>query len=431
MTPADAIIGILAAVAAIAAVLGKPKTAIASAAATAACAVSWNRLRAPDPMTRQSYSIDEIKAMLAERADEVAQRYAPPAAGSYTDKGTYFTLCPWRADRHVGSFVVNLTGPLAGTFHDFATGEHGDMIDLIRLALGCDIREALREARAMLGLQNESPEQTARRKDAAEASRRRRAEAAAEAKAKDEARARQASAVWLSGQARIDGTPVARYLADARAIDLSRLPRPPGAIRYLKDCFYRHIDPETGEVTEARLPAMVAAMSRAGGTVAVHRTYLAIGPDGRWGKADLPEQKKILGPFRGAAIRVWAGIGPRGGHTPLAKAGPDQHVYITEGIEDALTAAMILPHARILAAATLGNIGAVELPANVSRVTIIGDRDAGDQARQALDRGIAAHAAQGREVRLWLAPEASGAKDINDYWRALLAGEQSRKEGAA
>lgn len=382
-------------------------------------------------MTRQSYSIDQIKQMLADRVTEAAERYAPAVAGSYTDKGVYFTLCPWRADRNVGSFVINLHGPRAGTFHDFATGEHGDMIDLIKNSLNISTRDAIGEARAFLGLVNESPAQIARRKTAAEEAKRRRAKAIKDAKEKEEARAKQARAIFLSAREGLAGTPVAKYLAEARGLDLSTLPREPKAMRYLRDCYYSHMDKETGEIIQGKFPAMVSGMVLGSKIVALHRTYIAIGPNGCWGKADLPETKKILGPYKGAAIRVWAGIGPRGGHTPLSKAGPGQHVYIAEGIEDALTAAMLLPHARHLAAGTLGNIAALVLPENVSKITIIGDRDAGTQAQDALKRAIEVHAAQGREVRLWQAPEASGAKDINDYWRALQKTGGKVSEGAA
>jgi hypothetical protein len=382
-------------------------------------------------MTRQSYTIDELKRMLAERVEDVAARYAPAAPGSYVDKGVYYTLNPGRADRRVGSFVINFGGPRRGHWHDFATAEHGDMLDLIQLALGCDIRDALREARQFLGLQSQSPEDVARRKAQLEAAKARRAEAERQAREDAAAIAKRAHGLWLAAEVPSPHGPVARYLRDTRGIELDRLPRWPQAIRYMPQCFWTETDPETGEVLEAKLPAMVAAVNLGKRIVALHRTYLEMRSDGSWGKAPVAKAKKVMGEYRGGAIRVWAGLGPKGGHpVALNKAGPDQHVFLTEGIEDALTAAMLLPEARILAAISLSNLAAVELPRNVSRVTLIADRDEGAQAQEALQRAIEAHARAGREVRLWQPPEGSGAKDLNDVWQQRRAGERANK-GAA
>lgn len=381
-------------------------------------------------MSRQAFTIEELRAMLTARADEVAERYAPPAPGSYRDRGQYFTLNPWRGDRSVGSFVVNVGGPRQGTWHDFASKEHGDLIDLIRLALNTDMAGALREVRAFLGLQHMSPEDEARRRAQAEEGRRRAEARRREAEAEAIRRARQARAIWLGARDAGPTCPVGLYLA-GRDIDMRALPRWPNALRYDPACYWSETDPETGEVREARLPAMVAAVTREGQTVAVHRTYLAQ-RGGRWAKAAVPRVKKVLGDFRGGAIRIWAGIGPRGGHpVPLAQAPGGQCVHIAEGIEKALLFALINPQARILSAISLSNFGQVELPPNVGRVVLIGDRDDNPEARAALDRAVQMHAAAGREVALWQPPHPH--KDINDYWGALLTEgrAQHRQEGAA
>jgi hypothetical protein len=63
---------------------------------------------------------------------------------------------------------------------------------------------------------------------------------------------------------------------------------------------------------------MVAAVQRGADILAVHRTYLA----GPWLKADVDPVKACLGPIRGGAIRLSAGVGP---------------LTVAEGIETALT----------------------------------------------------------------------------------------------
>jgi hypothetical protein len=375
------------------------------------------------------HSIEQIKAMLLERVESVAQHYAPPAPGSYIDRGDWFTLNPGRADKSVGSFVVHMHGPRAGTWKDFATGDGGDLLDLIRLARGGTIVDALREARLFLGLSQIDGAALRARERAAEDAKRRRQEAERAHNEKAEAARRYAHRLWLSGQARIEGTPVARYLA-GRGIDLAGLPRPVRALRYVPQLPYRHVDPDTGEVIEGRWPAMVAmATDHTGTPRACHRTWLALQPDGRVTKAPVPVAKKVVGNIRGAAVNLWRGgdAGPRGGEPPaLRDCAPGSHVYISEGIEDALSAVMIDPGLRVLAAYSLSNLGAVQLPRNVSDVTLIADNDLGQQAKDQLRRAIEAHQRAGRRVRVW---QARDGKDLNEALQAAAA--RRRAEGAA
>jgi hypothetical protein len=382
------------------------------------------------PARAHTHSLDDIKDMLLARIDQVVDRYAPPAPGSYTDRHLYFTLNPGRADRSVGSFCVNLSGPKAGRWNDFATGHHGDLIDLIALSLGLSLSDAVREARAFLGLQTRDPAAVRAQEAAAARARARRAEAERDAAAEAERRAKQAEAIYLSATAGLLGTPVERYLA-GRGIDLRALPCLPGAIRYHAGLHHQAetVDPETGEVTtaRARLPGMVAAIvGRLGRIVAVHRTYLAIGADGQWQKAALPSAKKVLGDYRGGSIRLSNGIGPRGGRdVPLAQCRPGTRVYIAEGIETALSVVALLPDARVLACISLSNMGAVLLPPNVAEVVLLSDGDQNDQARAAFDAAVQAHAKAGRTVRVWRS-EVPG-EDLND----ALQRELRQRRGAA
>lgn len=389
---------------------------------------------------RQTYSLEQIKDMLTAQADSVAQRYAPPASGSYTDKGVYFTLNPGRADRSVGSFCIRVSGPKAGRWNDYANGTHGDLIDLIALSLGLSASDAIREARAFLGLEHETPELRRARDAAAAAQKARRQDE--ERRQKDEAarRRKRAEALWLSAQDQIAGTPVELYLR-GRGIDLRALGHQPRAIRYHAACrfFHREDDPETGEVFEVNLPlpAMVTAIvDGSGALMAAHRTYLGLRPDGRWGKAEIANPrngailppKKVYGDFKGGCIRLGNGIGPRGGYAGrLADCPPGTRVYIAEGIETALSARVLRPEARVLAAVSLANMGQIVLPANVAEVVLITDRDDHPQAVAQLERAIAAHAAQGRLVMTW-ASDRPG-EDLNDALMRVR-NEQEQPEGA-
>lgn len=367
---------------------------------------------------RQTVSLDLIKEMLLDQVEAVVYRYAPPAKGSHELRGRYFTLNPGRADRSVGSFHVQLSGPRAGRWVDYATGDHGDVIDLIALSLGCNLSDAVREARSYLGLQTASPADIRRRQEAAARSTAQRAEAArqeAQARARG---ARRARALWLSGQASLRGTPVEAYLRDRRGIDLAAIGRQPASLRFLHSCRYEHVDPDTGEVVEGSWPAMLACIvSGKGEITACHRTWLAIADDGRWDKAPVPAPKKVLGDYAGGWIPIWTGRGPRGGKgARLSAAPPGSTLYITEGIEDALSVVTLAPELRVVAGVSLSNLGGLDLPAAISRVVIVADQDEAEGAQKALQRALEKHRSAGRAVALW--QNQLGGKDINDALRA-------------
>lgn len=387
---------------------------------------------------RQTYSIEEIKELIIARMGEFAYHYAPPAKGSYEDKGKYFTLNPGRADRSVGSFVVHVSGRKAGKWEDFATGDHGDVFDLIGLQLGLgNMADQLREARAFLGLRTDSPEEARQREVAIAAARHRRAEAEAQAKRDQDKASRRAEAMWLAAEPTIAGTPVDLYLK-GRGIDLATIGHQPRALRYLAKCRYSFEDKSTGELIEFDGPAMLAAMTNLQGrTVAVHRTWLAIGTDGRWGKVKIPHPsvrgtilpaKKLYAWGDGCAIRLSSGLGPKGGKgAPLNRCPPGTKVYIAEGIETALTARILQPDARVLAAYSLSNMGKVGLPPEVTEVVLITDHDLAEQAQAQLAEAIEAHRKAGRLVRIWKSDRIG--EDLNDALMRALAEEQ--QEGAA
>jgi hypothetical protein len=144
-----------------------------------------------------------------------------------------------------------------------------------------------------------------------------------------------------------------------------------------------------------------------------------LAPNGRggWTKADLEEPKKVLGRFMGGFIPLWKGTAAGKSMAELP-AGTD--VWASEGIEDGLSAAMAKPSERIIASVTLGNLGSIELPDNVGRFMIIGQRDTHPKTLEALERAIGAQQERGREV--WLTPPpAGGFKDVNEALQGEIA----------
>lgn len=387
---------------------------------------------------RQQVSIEDIKDRLLAQLDTVVHRYAPPAKGSHTTHGRYFTLNPGRADRNVGSFCIHMGGPRAGRWKDYASGEGGDILDLIRISCSTDATGAIREARAILGLDTESPELRRQRDQAAAEAKRRRAQDEAARKRAEEKARKRAEGLWLSAREDVLGTPVDLYLRN-RSIDLATLPHLPRAIRFHPECrFYETVeleDPETGEVREETrwrpMPAMVTAIARGTGIVDCHRTYLSIDPaTGQWGKAPVKAAKKVFTDYTGGSIRLCGELGPRGGDLKLRQAPQGATVWITEGIENALSLMMIRrlrgqPPAFVVAAGSIWNMANTELPDTIGEVVLIADSDEAEEARAMLRRAEAFHASKGRTVRTW--KSTIPGEDLNDALRRAM----KETEGAA
>lgn len=367
-------------------------------------------------MVAYSDVIDGLRA----RCREVAERYAP---GGYIDAGKYWALNPGRADKTIGSFYVNLAGGYLGKWYDHATGERGDLLDLIRMGLNTDQRGAFDEARRFLGMVGETPAQAALRKRQAERARIGQERAAAEAMQNKAKQSAAAHALWLRCQSDIVGTPVDLYLA-GRGIGVAQLGRIPHAIRFHPGLRYYHEDAETGEIFEGVYPAMVTAIHGPAGEGGAprfwgaHQTWLARDVRGIWRKAPVPKSKKVTGQVKGGFIRLWSGIGPRGGKGASLSRSQALSVIVTEGIENGLSAAVLKPAARVLVGVSLGNLAEMALPASVQAITFIRDNDEAQQARDAADRAIATWRGQGRAVGVWANHD--GGNDLNDALRARL-----------
>lgn len=257
------------------------------------------------------------------------------------------------------SLFVRLTGPdagrgAAGRWTDAATGQHGDLLDLIRLNRGLDrLGEALGEARAFLGLpKRELPRAPAR------------------AGSSDSARR-------LFALSRpIVGTLAETYFRN-RGIT-ARLAGVP-AFRFHPACFYRALDAAPRE----SWPALIAAVTDAAGAITcVHRTWLD--RDGV-GKAPIAAPRRALGHLLGNAVRF-------GVASDVMIAG--------EGIETMLSLRCVLPDMPMAAALSANHLTALILPPALCRLYIARDNDAAGRhaATRLRDRARAA----GIEARiLW------------------------------
>ena len=313
----------------------------------------------PAPRYDVPMNAPEMAARLAERAEEFCRRFLPRGR----TEGNY-----WKAGNVHGdtgrSLFVGLNPPAKpGWWKDAATGEGGDLLELLRHQYG---RDAFEQAREFLSGQYAPPSRP-------------RPEDAVRGGGDLVERMRR---MWTMC-CPIDGTLAETYL---RTRHLSYVEFP--ALRFHPALYYR--DGDSAE-TFRKLPALVARVTdHRGDFVGVHRTYLA--SDGR-GKAPVASPRKALGAISGAA--VW--LGPRHGT-----------VVVAEGLETTLTFLSARPGLCAAAALSAAGIAAFVPPAGVTRLVIAPDNDdAGTWAAERLRRRC-----EERELAaIVLAPEHN---DFND-----------------
>lgn len=363
-------------------------------------------------------SVEAIEHMLASRIETLVRELLPDGEKRGAE---WVALNPGRSDTRLGSLSVNLH---TGRWADFAADKKGSRsfpcLSLVATFAtegrwkteGPSRPGAIRWARDWLGLTDRNAPRArvqAIEEEAAKALAKRQKELKAAAEKKRCA----AQAMWLAAKPLDGHDPASLYLA-ARAIDVHSLGEIPGALRWAPDV--RHYTAENEYTEEVALLAAMHLEGAPGGFAAVHRTFLRRDPGGRWWKAFGGDSKTILGPKSGASIRLAKGHSDK----PLARAPEGERVLVSEGIENALSAAIVMPAARVLAAGTLENIAKVALPAQIHTVGVCADNDKPDgEAARALDRTVDRLAGRGFDIDILRAP--IGFKDFN----AVLMGERS------
>ena len=239
----------------------------------------------------------------------------------------------------------------AGKWRDAATGEHGDLLDIIRETSGLtSFADVLAEARQFLRLpRDDLLEEKIKPRDLIDAD--------------SSAAARR----LLSISHCMLGTLAEIYLRH-RAITM--FPET-SALNFHPRCYHR---PDNGGPTEI-WPAMIAAVTDLLGNITgAHRTWLA--RDGH-DKAPLETPRKAMGDLLGNAVRF-------GSADDVMAAG--------EGIETVLSVRQALPTLPSAAALSAGHLQAMLFPPRLRRLYIIMDCDpAGDAARRVLiDRAAGA-----------------------------------------
>jgi len=262
------------------------------------------------------------------------------------------------------SLFVRLAGPdsgkgAAGKWTDAATGEHGDLLDLIRARCALsDFRDVADEARWFLNLPR-----TAHPPDGHGLPLHRGRPRA------DEDRIAAARRLFAMSRP-IRGTTAEAYLARRGITVLGGA----GALRFHPACYYRG---EEG-ATQA-LPALIASVTDGAGRImGVHRTWLARGGAG---KARVTTPRRAMGVLLGHGVQ-------------FGREGDPDVIAAGEGIETMLSLRMALPALPVIAGLSTAHIGALLLPETLRRLYIAADSDGAGRAgteslsRRALDAGI-------------------------------------------
>lgn len=285
----------------------------------------------------------DLSRRLAQNAEAVCRHYL----SNGRCHGGYWLVGD--VDNSAGrSLYVRLTGPesgkgAAGKWTDAATGQHGDLLDLIA-ANQClsDLPDVLDEARRFLSLPD--PEPTTREPLPAvptgspEAARR-----------------------LFAMSKPIQGTLAASYLRSRDILDVNGT----GALRFHPRCFYR---PEDDEVPGPEAwPALIAGVTDLDGIVTgAHRTWLD--PSGT-DKAPVATPRRAMGQLLGHGVRF-------GSVTDVLAAG--------EGVETMLSLRQVLTTLPAVAALSAAHLVALQLQPTLRRLYIARERD--DAGRWAADR---------------------------------------------
>ncbi|MDR3388595.1 MAG: toprim domain-containing protein [Rudaea sp.] len=286
-------------------------------------------------------SPSELAHRLAEEAEAVCRHYLSNGrrVGRYWIVGDVRNT-PGR------SMFVRLKGPLSGPgavgkWTDGATGEHGDLLDIIREACGlADFRDVAEEARQFLSFPHPpGPKHTHYKMQTGSA---------------DSARRLFAMSTSISG------TLAETYLRGRAITHLTGLP----ALRFHARCFYRPED----DAPVQMWPALIAAVTDLDGTITgVHRTWL---DPHRAGKAPIATPRRAMGHLLGNAVRL--GIAQ-----DVLAAG--------EGIETMLSLRDALPDLAMAAALSANHLAAMLLPVSLRVLYVVRDADAaGDGAATTL-----------------------------------------------
>jgi hypothetical protein len=289
------------------------------------------------------HDASDLAQRLGRQAEAVCRRYL----SNGRRQGNYWQVGDVRNAPGRSMYVRLKDSPKgpAGKWTDAQSGEHGDLLDVIRESLGLiDFTDVIEEALNFLSLPHPEPEPSPRW------------HAITPAPSGSPEAARRLIAMTQP----IGGTLVETYL-HGRGITVLH---GTANLRFHPRCYYRPDDDGPTDIW----PAMIAAVTDLNGRITgAHRTWLA--PDGS-DKAPIDTQRKAMGDLLGHAVR-------------FSIAG--DVMAAGEGIETVLSARQAIATMAMAAALSSAHLAATLFPDTLRRLYILRDNDpAGDGARDSL-----------------------------------------------
>jgi hypothetical protein len=334
----------------------------------------------------------ELARRLAQNAEAVCRHYL----SNGRREGRYWRIGDVR-NTPGRSMYVRLSGPTSGKgasgkWTDAATGQHGDLLDIIRETCGLfDFPDVADEARRFLNLPLSGPQSAPRPDHQAKDS------SSAPAGSPESARR-----LFAMSQP-INGTIAEAYLHGRGITALHGA----GCLRFHPNCYYR-AESSADDISDIIIdtvpetwPALIAAVTDlAGAITGVQRTYLAaVGPDpSTFDKAPVDAPRRSMGHLLGNGVRF-------GVAADIMAAG--------EGIETMLSLRCLLPDMPIIAALSATHLGALLFPPSLRRLYVARDNDAAGEAAFA---SLAARAQAAEIEAVALLPRL---RDFNDDLRHL------------
>ncbi|MBZ9775133.1 toprim domain-containing protein [Mesorhizobium sp. CO1-1-8] len=284
--------------------------------------------------------VSELASRLGQQAEAVCSRYL----SNGHREGRYWLVGDVR-NTPGRSMFVRLKGPefgkgAAGKWTDAATGEHGDLLDVIRESCGlADFKDVADEARSFLSIPQPAPDPTERRRQSVLAP---------------------SGSVEAARRLVSMSRPISRSLVETylRGRGLTAL-HETGSLRFHPRCYYR---PNVDAPTEIR-PAMIAAVTDLTGRLTgAHRTWLdpAGFSEPHLGRAPIDTPRRAMGDLLGHAVRFGVGC-------DVMAAG--------EGIETMLSQRTALPSMPVIAALSAAHLSAILFPDTLRRLYIARDND--------------------------------------------------------
>ncbi|MDF0542779.1 toprim domain-containing protein [Sphingobium sp. H39-3-25] len=304
-------------------------------------------------MGRLSTRAAELSERLAQNAIGVCRHYLP--AGRR--EGRYWMVgdIAGTPGRSLYVRLFETERGRVGNWVDAATGEHGDLVDLIRInQRHGQLSETIDEAERFLSLPPSADENSCQ------------STKPPPARVGSPTAARR----LFAASKPLTGTLAATYLTSRSITCTDDLT----ALRFHPRCYYRPNEDDIPD-TPGSFPALIAAVTDDDGVqTGTHRTWL--NPNGS-SKAAVASPRRAMGNILGSAIRF----------------GQAQDVIVAgEGIETVLSLRAPLPRMPMVAATSSAHLAAILFPGALKRLYVARDRDkAGDAAYAILtDRAQAA-----------------------------------------